>query len=74
MQLVQSWNIAAKADEWGDGGGAEKRPKLHCGANLFRLRCDYRRTVDEIYFDCGAFFDVLFWFFCQLALTLRNIF
>ena len=32
--------------------------KTHRSAIKFTLRCDYRRTVDEIYFDCGAFFVV----------------
>jgi hypothetical protein len=32
------------------------RQKTHRSRNKFTLRCDYRRTVDEINFDCGAFF------------------
>ena len=32
---------------------------LHRSPNSVTLRCDYRRTVDEIYLHCGAFFDYL---------------
>jgi hypothetical protein len=36
-----------------------KNPQnFDCGANKFRLRSGYRRTAVQIYFDCGAFFDV----------------
>ena len=38
--------------------GLKKRKKLHRSRNKFALRCVYRRTVDEIYFDCGANFGV----------------
>ena len=37
--------------------GFVKSSKTHCGGNKFALRCDYSCTVDEIYFDCGAFFE-----------------
>ena len=30
--------------------------KMHRSRNKNGLRCVYRRTVDEIYFDCVAFF------------------
>lgn len=32
----------------------KKRQKTDCSATKFTLRCSYRRTVDEINFDCGA--------------------
>ncbi len=36
--------------------GPEKHKKTHRSRNKNGLRCVYRRTVDEINFDCGAFF------------------
>ncbi len=36
---------------------SEKSQKTHRSRNKNGLRCVYRHTVDEIYFDCGAFFD-----------------
>ncbi len=41
--------------------GVEIRQKMHCGANLFTLRCAYSHTAVQIFFDCGATFsDFLF--------------
>ena len=31
---------------------------MHRSVNKFRLRCGYRRTAVQIYFDCGAIFSV----------------
>jgi hypothetical protein len=33
---------------------------MHRSVNKFRLRCGYRRTVVQIYLDCGAFYST-FW-------------
>ena len=43
----------------GTKNGLKKHQKLHCGVNLFALRCGYRRTAVEKNLDCGAFFDEL---------------
>ncbi len=32
--------------------------KTHSSVTFFALRCDYRRTAVQIYFDCGAIFEV----------------
>ncbi len=40
----------------------KKRQKTHRSRNKIALRCGYRRTVDEINFDCGAFLGEIFTF------------
>ena len=37
---------------------AKMMKKTHRSVTFFALRCDYRRTAVQIYFDCGAIFEV----------------
>ncbi len=52
-------------------GKPEKAQNLYRSRKIFPLRYNYKRTVVQSFFDCGAFLDVFLWVYAFFTLVAK---